>query len=107
VDLRVRVETVAGRPVVALDGAADLASVAVLHDALQRVVTDHPGAVVAVDLDGASVVDDMALGVLLGAAGRARSAGGDLEVVATSPRTRARMALTRFDHAVTVRDALV
>ena len=105
-DLVVRTDTVGGRPVVWLDGAADLSSVPLLHDRLQRAIADHPGATVTVDLDGATVVDDTALGVLLGAAGRARAGGGDLEVVTTSARTRERMALTRFDHAVTVRATL-
>jgi anti-anti-sigma factor len=107
VDARVRVEIVAGRPVVSVDGAIDLSSLPVLHDRLQRTLADHPGVTVTVDLDGATVVDDAALGVLLGAAGRARGGGGDLEVVASSQRTRERLALTGFERAVTVRSGLV
>jgi anti-anti-sigma factor len=60
-----------------------------------------------VDLDGLDVIDDTALGTLLGAAGRARVAGGDLEVVTSSARLRERLAVTGFDRAVTVRSSLV
>ena len=45
-----------------------------------------------------------AIGMLLGAAGRARVAGGDLEVVCTDPRLLDRFAVTRLDRAVVVRD---
>ena len=62
-------------------GSVDLATLPQLGDALFRLVADHPGQRVAVDLDGVDVLDDTGLGVLLGAAGRARQAGGDLVVV--------------------------
>jgi anti-anti-sigma factor len=107
VDARVRVEVVAGRPVLSVDGAIDVSSLPVLQDRLLRTLADHPGVTLTVDLDGATVVDDAALGVLLGAAGRARAGGGDLEVVATAERTRERLALTGFERAVTVRSSLV
>jgi anti-anti-sigma factor len=105
-DLQVRTERVGGTPVVALGGTADLGSVPVLQTALARVVAEHPGTTVAVDLDGLVALDDAALGLILGAAGRARSKGGDLVVVTTDARTRARLARTRFDLAVTVHKSL-
>ena len=102
-DLHVRTDMVGATPVVALAGTADLGSVPALQSALTRAITAHPGVEVAVDLDGLVVLDDTALGVLLGAAGRARSRGGDVVVVTTDDRMLARLAETRFDHAVAVR----
>ena len=60
----------------------------------------------AVDLDGVDVLDDTGLGVLLGAAGRARQAGGELVVVVSDERLRARFEATGFDRAVAVVDRL-
>lgn len=83
-------------------GDIDLPSLPRFNDALIRLVADVPGRDVVVDLDGTGIVDDAALGLLLGAAGRARSAGGDLVVVSTEQRLRGRLADTGFDRAVTV-----
>jgi anti-sigma B factor antagonist len=97
---------VAGAPVVAIDGVVDLAAVGRLHSELTRAVRRHPGATLVVDLDAVDVLDDTGLGVLLGAAAAARDAGGDLEVVATRTAIRDRLATTRFDRAVVVRDTI-
>ena len=105
-DLRARHDVVATVPVVALSGSVDLATVPQLATALYRLVGDHPARRVAVDLDGVDVLDDTGLGVLLGAAGRARQAGGELVVVVSDERLRARFATTGFDRAVDVVDRL-
>ena len=105
-DLRARHDIVATVPVVALSGSVDLATVPQLATALYRLVGDHPARRVAVDLDGVDVLDDTGLGVLLGAAGRARQAGGELVVVVSDERLRARFAATGFDRAVDVADRL-
>jgi anti-anti-sigma factor len=97
---------VAGAPVVAIDGVVDLAAVGRLHSELKRAVRRHPGATLVVDHDAVDVLDDAGLGILLGAAAAARDAGGDLEVVATRPAIRDRLAVTRFDRAVVVRDTI-
>lgn len=104
--LRHTVSLVGGRPVVALDGSADLATVPALHNALATAILDHPATVIAVDLSGVDAFDDVALGVLLGAAGKARRGGGDLVVVATDDAVRQRFALTGFDRAVSVESSL-
>ena len=87
-------------PVLGLQGEIDLATLPRLADALMRLVT--PAATCVVDLDGVLVVDDAALGLLLGAAGRARQSNGDLVVVCSSPVLRSRLELTGFDRAVRV-----
>ena len=106
-DLRISIRDVGSRTVVALDGIADLGSVPALQDRLRRTIRQHRAGIVTVDLDGLTMIDDATLGVVLGAAASARESGGDLEVVCTAERLRARLATTRFDLAVTVRDSIV
>ena len=101
-----RVDNVGGSIVVAVDGIVDLAAVGVLHDDLARAVRQHPAVTLLVDLDAVTVLDDAGLGVLLGAAAAARSAGGDLEVVCTRAALGERLALTGFDRAVRVRTSI-
>jgi anti-sigma B factor antagonist len=103
-DLEVSITSAAGATVVAVSGVVDMSTVPDLHDLLRRVTSDHPGAVVAVDLDGVEVLDDAGLGVLLGAAARAREAGGDLVVV--SSRLGDRFRASGFDRAVRVHAGL-
>ncbi len=105
--VRTTTSHVGDHPVLAIDGIADLAAAPLLHDRLQRAVAEHAGAVLVVDLDGVSALDDVVLGLLLGAAATAREQGGDLVVVCRASRVRARLLATRFDLAVTVRDSIV
>lgn len=93
-----------GHPLLAIAGEIDLATVPQLHNALARAINDN--ASVIVDLDGVYACDDTGLGVLLGAAGRAREAGGDLMVVCSEGPFRHRLARTGFDRAVTVTDTV-
>jgi anti-sigma B factor antagonist len=106
VDLHGSVEIVADVPVLSLTGTVDLATVADLRDLLLRLVADHPGRRVAVDLEGVDALDDTGLGVLLGAAGRTRQNGGDLIVVCSNEHGRERFALTGLDRAVVVTPTL-
>lgn len=101
-DLELRRTLVGSAPVLVVSGDLDLATLPRFTDALVRLVSDHPAAVVRVDLDGAGLVDDAILGLILGAAGRARSADGDLVVVSTDQRLRARLTENGFDRAVRV-----
>lgn len=100
--LRSSIRTTGGHVVLALDGVADLAATPMLHDVLSRFVGDHPARSLVVDLDGVVVLDDTALGLLLGAAADARRLGGAMWVVVRDERLRRRFADTRFDRAVEV-----
>lgn len=101
-ELTTRLTAIGETPVLQLSGEVDLATLPRLSDALVRLVT--AGHTCAVDLDGVVVLDDAALGLLLGAAGRARQGNGDLVVVCTSGTLRSRLAQTGFDRAVRVVD---
>jgi anti-anti-sigma factor len=105
-DLRATPHRIGGRLVVTLDGSADLATAPRLDSRLRAVVTDNPTATIHVDLDGLIALDDVALGVLLGVAGSARSAGGDLVAVCSDASRRQRLMVTGFTRAVTVLESL-
>lgn len=105
-DLSCRLTLVGTTPCLQVGGELDLASVGVLRDALLRLVTTNPGTRVAVDLDGVTVLDDTALGILLGSAARARDAAGDLIVVCNADRLRQRFERTGLARAVEVQDRL-
>lgn len=99
-DLQTRQTTVGTTPVLSLAGEVDLATLPRLADALTRLTSCD--ASVAVDLDGVFVLDDAALGLVLGAAARSRRQGHNLVVVCNAPGLRERLALTGFDRAVQV-----
>lgn len=105
-DLVCRTVVIGGIASLQATGEIDLASVPVLHGALVRLVADHLGQTVAIDLDEVSVLDDTGLGVLLGAAGRAREQGGDLVIVCTSPRLLRRFDISGLNRAIDVRARL-
>jgi anti-sigma B factor antagonist len=92
--------------VISLSGEVDLATIPLLHDTLTKALTHHPGRVLVIDLDGVTILDDSGLGVLLGAAGSARQAGGDLAVVCNNVRLRERLDRTGFSRAIEVRNRL-
>ena len=102
VDLELRSGHVGERSVLFVTGDLDLSGVPRFTSALARLVSENPGRLSCVDFDGAGLVDDTALGLVLGAAGRARAAGGDVAVVCTNDRLRARLTDTGFDRAVRV-----
>jgi anti-sigma B factor antagonist len=104
--LTLSVSSVAGHPVLAAQGEIDLATVPQLRDALLRLVDDRAGRTVLVDLDGVALIDDVGLGILLGAAARARDSGGDLELVCTDARLLQRFALSGLDRAIHVRPSI-
>lgn len=106
VDLICRTSIVGEMPTLEATGEIDLASVPQLHDAVRRLVADHPTQTVAIDLDGVSVLDDAGLGVLLGGAGRAREQGGDLVIVCTAERLLRRFQISGLSRAVEVRGRL-
>jgi anti-sigma B factor antagonist len=94
--------TIGAMPVLQVSGEIDLATLPYLGDQLTRAISLHGGTTLFVDLDGVTALDDTGLGMLLGAAGRARGQGGDVAIVCTSERLRARFATTGLDRALHV-----
>lgn len=87
---------------VELDGDADLASVPQLSQLLTRAfaVTDAGG--VIVDVDALTVLDDTALGQLIGAAATARRRERTFSIACTNERVRRRLRETRIDEIIDV-----
>ncbi len=105
-ELLCRTITVGVLPTLVVSGELDLATVPVLQSALARLIGEAAGTTIAVDLDGLTVVDDSGLGVLLGAAGRARQHGGDLVIICTSARLIERFDLSGLSRAIEIRQRL-
>ena len=105
-DLICRLSLLGTIPVLQVSGEIDLSTVPLLRDHLTRAIGQHPGTELYVDLDGVTALDDAGLGMLLGAAGRAREQGGELVVVCAGERLRHRLALTGVDRSVRVQGGL-
>lgn len=88
--------------VVAIAGELDLATMPRLRDRLVRVISEHPGVRIALDLDGVTAIDDAGLGALVGALRRARVHGGDVVLVCTSPELLEVFTLTRLERAFAI-----
>ncbi len=105
-DLLARTTIVGQLPTLVLVGEIDLSSLPTFSDAAGRLVGEHPGATIAIDLDGVTVLDDAGLGVLLGTAARARELDGDVVLVCTTPRLLDRITRSGLAKAIEVRDRL-
>lgn len=101
-EMTLRHTQVGDRNVLVAQGDIDLVSLPRFNDALVRLLSQSTGQTAVVDIDGTGLLEDAALGLLIGAAGRARAAAGDLVVVCTEPRMRERFAQNGFDRAVSV-----
>ena len=105
-DIVCRTTEVGGLPTLMASGELDLATVPAFRSAVNRLVDDASGRTVAIDLDGLTVLDDAGLGILLGAADRARAQGGDVVLVCTGARLRDRFLRSGLARAIEVRDRL-
>ena len=97
-----QVQDLDGVVVVAVAGELDLATMPRFRDRLVRVISEHPGATMIIDIDGITTIDDAGLGVLVGALRRARVHGGDIALVCTNEELRELFALTRLDRAFAI-----
>ena len=61
---------------------------------------------VVIDLSGVDFIDSTGLGVLMGAAKRVRSLGGDIRLVMTGSRLSDLIELTRLDRVLDVFDSV-
>ena len=61
---------------------------------------------VVIDLSGVDFIDSTGLGVLMGAAKRVRSTGGDIRLVMSGSRLAELIELTRLDRVLDVFDSI-
>lgn len=88
--------------VVELDGDADVAAIPQLAQILTRAISGSDSGGVVVDLDALTVLDDAALGHLIGAAATARRRNLRFTLVCTNARLASRLRETRVDQIVDI-----
>jgi anti-sigma B factor antagonist len=87
--------------VLGVRGQADLHTASELRSAITEAI-DGGAVYLVVDLSGATFIDSMTLGVLLGAVKRLRPAGGAVSVVCTDPHIRRIFEITLLDRIFTL-----
>lgn len=92
--------TIGTTPTLLVVGDIDLGTIPYFAQVIFKTIDDHPGQHVALDLDGVGTLDDVGLGIILGAAGRVRAHGAELIVIASGSPLKKRFAITGLDRAV-------
>ena len=82
--------------VIGLTGELDMSTLPTLSDLLNKAINQNH-VHLALDLDGITVLDDAALGILLGAASRIRNNGGRMYVVCSNPKISEYLKRTQLD----------
>ena len=82
--------------VIGLTGELDMSTLPTLSDLLNKAINQNH-VHLALDLDGITVLDDAALGILLGAASRIRINGGHMYVVCSNPKISEYLKRTQLD----------
>ena len=85
---------------VVLRGDLDLATAPELRECLVKVIDE--GARVVVDLEAVGFLDSAGLGILVGGLKRARTRGGELELVCTSKDVLKPLEITGLDRVFTI-----
>ncbi len=80
-------------PVLIFAGEIDLATVPECSDMLTKFMDDHAGSDIAVDMRQVTALDDIGVGVILGAVARARTSGSHLALVIDDQHMRARFGI--------------
>jgi anti-sigma B factor antagonist len=82
--------------VIGFTGELDMSTLPKLSDLLNKAINDNHFQL-ALDLDGITVLDDAALGILLGASSRIRINGGRMYVVCSNPKISDYLKRTQLD----------
>lgn len=82
--------------VIGFTGELDMSTLPKLSDLLNKAINDNH-VHLALDLDGITVLDDAALGILLGASSRIRINGGHMYVICSNPKISDYLKRTQLD----------
>jgi anti-sigma B factor antagonist len=102
--LAVDVERRDGTTLVVLRGDLDLATAPDLRETLVEVSDE--GARIVVDMEAVEFLDSAGLGILVGGLRRARTRGGDLELVCSNSEVLKPLEITGLDRVFTIHDRL-
>ena len=98
--LAIGVEPGEAATLVVLRGDLDLATAPELRECLVEIIDE--GARIVVDLEAVDFLDSAGLGILVGGLKRARSAGGELELVCSSRDVLKPLEITGLDRVFTI-----
>jgi anti-sigma B factor antagonist len=99
-DLAIEVERGDAGTLVVLRGDLDLATAPELRECLVKVIDE--GARIVVDLERVDFLDSAGLGILVGGLKRARTGGGELELICTSREVLKPLEITGLDRVFTI-----
>lgn len=99
-DLNIGVERGEAATLVVLRGDLDIATAPELRECLVKVIDE--GARVVIDLEAVGFLDSAGLGILVGGLKRARTRGGELELVSTSHDVLKPLEITGLDRVFTI-----
>jgi anti-sigma B factor antagonist len=98
--LNITVERHNATTLVVLRGDLDLATAPDLRECLVEVIDE--GARIVIDLEAVDFLDSAGLGILVGGLKRARTAGGELELVCSSREVLRPLEITGLDRLFTI-----
>ena len=99
-DLNIGVERSEAATLVVLRGDLDLATAPELRECLVKVIDE--GERVVIDLEAVGFLDSAGLGILVGGLKRARTRGGELELVCTGQDVLKPLEITGLDRVFTI-----
>ncbi|HEX5780368.1 MAG TPA: STAS domain-containing protein [Solirubrobacteraceae bacterium] len=99
-DLNIGVERGEAATLVVLRGDLDIVTAPELRECLVKVIDE--GARVVIDLEAVGFLDSAGLGILVGGLKRARTRGGELELVSTSHDVLKPLEITGLDRVFTI-----
>jgi anti-sigma B factor antagonist len=99
-DLSIDVERGDAATLVVLRGDLDLATAPELRECLVKVIDE--GERVVIDLEAVGFLDSAGLGILVGGLKRARTRGGELELVSTGQDVLKPLEITGLDRVFTI-----
>lgn len=101
-DLQVEVSAAGTTPLVSVAGELDAVAAPQLDDALAPLLAEGDGSGLVLDLSGVTFLDSSGLGVCIKAVKGVRAQGGEVALVATTPRVLKVLEITGIDKAVVV-----
>jgi anti-sigma B factor antagonist len=105
-DLDLGQRDIRGVAVLSATGELDVSTSALLQPALWKLIDDHVGQTVLLDLRGIASIDHLGIGIVVGGLARAVRHGGDLALVCGPSRVLDLLTTSRLDRAFIIHPSL-